>query len=113
MAVMNVYEQYFSAELVFNGVERRAAKVALIATSEDGKIKYDAGVSFFPHRDEEDYAVSYDAWFERELFSAPGRRSRKREAKLMETFRAEIDALAEEAGGKVFWDEPLREAQMG
>ena len=113
MKVINVYEQYFAAEGEYNGVPRKGALVMLTSTSENGTIKYVAAVSFFPHRDEEAYAVSYDAWFERELFSAPGRRSRKREAKLMETFRAEIDALAEEAGGKVFWDEPLREAQMG
>ena len=113
MKVINVYEQYFAAELVFNEVERRAVKVALIATSDEGNIKYEAGVSFFPHRDEEDYAVSYDAWFVRELFSAPGRRSKKREAKLLEGFREEIDSLAEQAGGKVFWDKPLREARMG
>ena len=113
MKVINVYEQFFSAELVFNGVERRAAKVMLIATSDEGSIKYEAGVSFFPHRDEEDYAVSYDAWFARELYSAPGRRAKKREAKLLENFREEIDALAEQAGGTVYWDKPLRESRMG
>lgn len=113
MMVVNVYEQCFSAEMEYNGVERRGALVALTAASEEGTIRYEAGVTFFPHRDEEDYAVSYDAWFSRELYSAPGRRSRKREAKLLESFRAEIDALAEQAGGRVFWDQPLREARMG
>ncbi len=113
MKVINVYEQYYSAELMYNGVERRAALVMLIATSDAGTIKYEAGVTFFPHRDEEDYAVSYDAWFARELYSAPGRRSKKREALLLETFREEIDSLAEQAGGKVLWEQPLREAQMG
>lgn len=113
MKVVNVYEQYFSAELVFNEVERKAALVMLIATSDNGTIKYEAGVTFFPHRDEEDFAVSYDAWFVRELYAGPGRRSKKREQKLMETFREEIDSLAEQAGGKVFWDQPLREARMG
>ena len=113
MKVVNVYEQYFSAELVFNEVERKAALVTLIATSDNGTIKYEAGVSFFPHRDEEDFAVSYDAWFVRELYTGPGRRSKKREQKLMETFREEIDYLAEQAGGKVLWDQPLREARMG
>ena len=33
MKVINVYEQYFAAELVFNAVERRAAKTALKATT--------------------------------------------------------------------------------
>lgn len=113
MKVINTYEQFFAAELTCNEVERKAALVMLIATSEEGTIKYEAAVTFFPHRDEEDYAVSYDAWFARELYSAPGRRSKKREQKLMETFREEIDALAEAAGGKVFWDKPLREARFG
>ena len=113
MKVVNVYEQYFQAEMMSHDVERRAALTVLTATSEDGRITYTAGVSFFPHRDAEDYAVSYDAWFERELYSAPGRRSGKREAKLMETLQKEIDDLAEQAGGKVFWDKPLREARRG
>ena len=113
MKVVNVYEQYFSAELVFNEVARKAALVMLIATSDNGTIKYEAGVTFFPHRGEEDFAVSYDTWFVRELYTGPGRRSKKREQKLMETFREEIDSLAEQAGGKVFWDQPLREARMG
>lgn len=113
MKVINVYEQFFSAELVFNEVERKAALVTLTATSDNGTIKYEAGVTFFPHRDEEDYAVSYDAWFARKLYDGTGRRSKKREQKLMEAFRGEIDSLALQAGGTVFWDQPLREARMG
>ena len=31
----------------------------------------------------------------------------------METFRAEADALAAEAGGSIDWDQPLREARFG
>ena len=41
MATVNVYLQYFAAECTFNGVERRAASVMLIATSEEGQIKYE------------------------------------------------------------------------
>lgn len=113
MKVINVYEQYFCGQLEWNGVPRRGALVALVATSDAGQIKYEATVTFFPHRDEEDFAISYDAWFSRELYSAPGRRSKKREAQLMETFREEINALASEAGGSVFWDQPLREGRTG
>lgn len=113
MKVVNVYEQFFAAELEFNGVMRKGALVMLIATSDSGTIKYEAGVTFFPHRDEEVYAVSYDAYFARELYSASGRRSKKREQALMESFRGEVDDLAEQAGGKVFWDHPLRDARMG
>ena len=113
MKVVNVYEQYFQAELDWNEVPRKAAQVMLVATSDAGQIKYEAAVTFFPHRDEEDYAVSYDAWFSKELYSASGRRSRKREEGLMRSLRQEIDDLSGKAGGKVFWDRPLREARMG
>ena len=113
MAEINVYEQYFEAKLTANGVERKAALVMLIATSEEGNIKYEAAATFFPHRDEEDFAVSYDAYFSRVLFEAKGRRSKKREAALLEGFRAEIDSLAAQVGGEVFWDRPLREERRG
>ena len=113
MSPINVYEQYFSAELEFNGVPRRAALVMLIATSEEGRIKYESTVTFFPHRDEEDFAVSYDAYFSKELFEAKGRRSKKREEALLQEFQQHIDELAQEAGGTVHWDKPLREARRG
>ncbi len=111
--VINVFEQYLSAEAEVNGVSRRGALVMLTSDSEAGQIRYTAAVSFFPHRDEEDFAVSYDAYYEKVLFEGKGRRSKKREAKLLETFPEEIDELASEAGGKVFWEEPLREARRG
>ena len=113
MSPINVYEQYFSAELEFNGVPRCAALVMLIATSEEGRIKYEAAVTFFPHRDEEDFAVSYDAYFSKVLFEAKGRRSKKREEALLQEFQQHIDELAQEAGGTVHWDKPLREARRG
>ena len=111
--VINVYEQYFEAELTFNGVERRAALVMLISTSEEGQIKYEAAATFFPFRDPEDFAVSYDAYFSRVIFEAAGRRSKKREEKLLEGLRTVIDELAAEQGGRVFCDKPLREARRG
>ncbi|MBQ6551379.1 MAG: hypothetical protein IJL78_08235 [Lachnospiraceae bacterium] len=110
---IDVYSQYFSADLVFDGVPRHAAIVKLTSDSAAGQIRYTASVSFFPHNDEEDYAVSFDAYFEKELYSAAGRRSKKREAVLMEELPAVIDELAEDAGGVVLWDRPLREARMG
>lgn len=33
MKVINVYDQYFPGQCVYNGVERRGAQVMLIATS--------------------------------------------------------------------------------
>ena len=113
MAVINVYEQYFEARHSVNGIERRAALVMLISDSEAGNIKYEAAVTFFPHRDEEDYAVSYDAYYSEELFNAKGRRSKKREAALLAGLKEHIDALAEKEGGEVFWDKPLRDARYG
>ena len=124
--VINVYEQYFAAEAVFNGVERRGALVMLVSDSEAGTISYKAAVTFFPHRDEEDFAVSYDAYFEKELYHAPGRRSKKRETALLEQLQTEIDALAASASltaaapvtadtpaARILWDQPLRDARRG
>ena len=113
MATINVYERYYSAEAEFNEVPRHGALVMLIATSEEGNIRYEAAVTFFPHRDAEDYAVSYDAYFSKVLYESKGRRSKKREQTLMETFEQVIDQLAETIGGKVIWEKPLREAKRG
>lgn len=110
---LNIYEQYFSANLLFNGVPRHAAKVMLICNSEAGNVQYEAAVTFFPHNDEEDYAVSYDAYFSKVLFEAKGRRSKKREQQLYSELCGHIDELALEARGEVFWDQPLREAKFG
>lgn len=111
--VINVYSQYFQAQASFSGVERRGALVLLISDSEAGIISYKVAVSFFPHRDAEDFGVSYDAYFEKEVYSAPGRRSRKREAAFLESLRSEIDAIAAEHDAAVDWEHPLNEARMG
>ena len=113
MATINVYEQYFAAEGTFNDVPRRGALVMLIADSCDGQIRYDAAVTFFPHRDEEDYAVSYDACFEKTIYEAKGRRSKKKEQAFLEQFQDVIDEIAAEHDAKVYWDKPLREARRG
>lgn len=113
MNEISIYEQVFAAGCVFNGVMRRAALVKLIAATGEGRIRYEAAVTFFPHRDEEDYAVSYDAYLSKVLYESKGRRSKKREEALLETFPAEIDQLAETIGGKVLWEKPLREARRG
>lgn len=113
MATLNVYEQYFAAEMTFNGVPRHAALVMLIADSDAGQIRYEAAVTFFPHNDEEDYAVSYDAYFSKVLYEAKGRRSKKREQQLLDELHERVNAIAAEAGGEVYWDRPLREARRG
>ena len=110
---VDVYRQYFSARAVCSGVERRAALVALCADSSEGAVTYEVLVTFFPHRDEEDYAVSYDACATHRLFHAKGRRSKKREKAFLEALRPQADKLARELGGEIFWDQPLREADYG
>ena len=113
MATVNVYQQYFFAEGSFNGVERHGVSVMLIATSEESQIRYEVAVSFFPHVSEEDYAISYDAYFSKVMFEAKGRRSKKREQQLMATIQYEADALAKEANGIIYWDRPLIETRRG
>jgi U3 small nucleolar ribonucleoprotein component len=113
MATVNVYERYFEAEGTFNEVERRAANVMLVSDSEAGQIRYEACVSFFPHRDEEDFAISYDAFFSKVMFEGKGRRSKKREEKLLEELKAAVDEMALENGAAVFWDRPLIDERRG
>ena len=110
---VDVYRQFFSARATCGGVERRAALVALTADSSEGVLTYEVLVTFFPHRDEEDYAVSYDACASRRLFSARGRRSGKRERAFLEGLRPVADKLAGGLGGEIFWDRPLRDASYG
>ena len=113
MSPINVYECYYAAEAEFNGVPRHGALVMLVADSDAGNIRYEAAVTFFPHNDEGDYAVSYDAYLSKVLYEGKGRRSKKREQSLMETFTSEIDQLAKTIGGKVLWKQPLREERRG
>lgn len=82
---INVYSQYFEAAGVFSGVERRGALVLLISDSEAGMISY----------------------------RAAGRRSKKREAALLETLQEVIDGLAAANGASVDWARPLGEARRG
>ena len=111
--VVNVYERFYKADAVFSDVRRNAALVMLISDSEAGSITYKAAVTFFPHRDEEDYAVSYDAYFEEELYSGSGRRSKKKEEEYIEKLPEAVDRLAGANNAKVLWDEPLREERRG
>ena len=110
--VTDIYSQYFRAACTYNGTERRAALVFLQADSEAGHIKYSANVTFFPFKDEDDYAVSYDAFASEVLYDGNGRRSKKKEAAYMEQLRGRVDELASRLGGTVFWREPLREARL-
>lgn len=113
MKVIDVYKQYFSADCTFNNVQRKGAVVCLTATSEEGNIKYEASVSFFPHNDDEDFAISYDAYCSKELFSAKGRRSKKRDEQFLAQLQAAADEAAKDLNGVIYWDKPLSEAQYG
>lgn len=107
MKVIDVYKQYFSAECVCNDVKRKGVVVTLTATSDSGMIKYEVGVSFFPHRDAEDFAISYDAYASKEIYNDKGRRSKKKEKQYLEKFREYADELANGLDAKIFWDKPL------
>ena len=113
MKTIDVYRQYFSAECTFNGVERRGADVWLTAESDSGIIRYEVGVTFFPHRDEEDFAVSYDACGTKELLRTKGRRSKKRDEQYLAQVREAADEIAASFDGIIHWDAPLRDAQYG
>ena len=113
MKVIDVYKQYFNAECVYNEVERKGVVVTLTATSDSGNIMYEVGISFFPHRDEEDFGISYDAYASKEIYNAKGRRSKKRDAQMLEQVQEVADALASEMSGKIYWDKPLRDAIYG
>lgn len=113
MAEINVYNRYYSASLEYNGVERRGASILLISNSEAGNIKYDYAVSFFPHETDDDFRISYDAYFSKTAYQSSGRRSKKREQELLSNLETEIDNLAAEVGGKIFWDKPLSEERRG
>ena len=113
MKTIDVYKQYFSAECTFNGVERRGAAVWLTAESDSGMIRYEIGVTFFPHRDAEDFGISYDACALKELLNTKGRRSKKRDEQYLAQVRAVADELADSLQGVIHWDQPLREAQYG
>ena len=113
MKTMDVYRQYFFAACTFNGVERRGADVWLTAESDSGIIRYEVGVTFFPHRDEEDFAVSCDACGTKELLRTKGRRSRKRDEQSLAQVRESADEIAASFGGIIHWDAPLLDARYG
>lgn len=110
---VNVYSQYFAAECVYNGCERKGVVVNLTSMSEAGMIRYTVNISFFPHTEPTDFAISYDAYAEKEIYNAKGRRSKKREAAMLAKLRDDAEELAEGLGGKIDWETPLIEARLG
>ncbi len=113
MSGVNVFSRFYEADCTANGIRRNAALVQLRSLYEEGRITYSVHVIFFPHLDEEDYAVTYDAEYGKVIYSAEGRRSKKREQKFLESLPEYVEELGAEAGGKVFLERPLREAELG
>ena len=110
---IDVYKQYFSASCTYNEVERHGASVWLNVESEGGNVRYEVGVSFFPHVDEEDFAISYDACGSKELISTKGRRSKKRDEQCLAQIQEAANEIAASLNGTICWDKPLNEAQYG
>lgn len=108
---IDIYSQYFNGDCLFNDIKRHAARVILQVTSEAGHVEYKVLVNFFPHNDEEDYLVTYDAIAEEILFSGKGRRSKKKEAIYLDQVQEAADRLAKSLNGTIDWDNPLRDAQ--
>ena len=108
-----VYEQYFSGMHPGNGTARHGARAALLVSAGEGRVRYEAVLSFFPHEDEEDFRISYDIYADRVLYEAKGRRSKKREEILLKGLRPVIDELASDLGGEIYWDDPLIPARFG
>jgi len=109
---IDVYKQYFAAEADFGGDIRKGASVVLNATTDEGTVEYKVCVSFFLHEDDEDFRISFDRYFEKNLFSGKGRRTKKRDALYMEEIRNAADEIAAENGAVINWDEPLIEARI-
>ena len=110
---VDIFSCYYDAECLFHEVPRRAAVVKCTCESGGGEVYYTVSVNFFPHRDEEDFAISYDAYAETEIFRKNGRRSKKREAELLQQLHSHADALAETLSGRIFWEKPLGDARLG
>ena len=113
MKTIDVYKQYFSAECTFEGVERHGAAVWLTAESDSGTIRYEVGVTFFPHLDAEDFAISYDACGLKELLGTQGRRSKKRDEQYLAQVQTVADEIAGSLNGTIYWDKPLIDARYG
>ena len=113
MKVINVYEQYFEGHCRVYDTDWKGARVALVATSEEGTIRYEVHLNFFPHTEEDPFLISYDKIETKELYFAKGRRSKKREEAYMEIIRPLCDELAAKMDGTVDWDKPLIEARRG
>ena len=113
MSNVDVYKQYFLANCTYDGVARHGALVWLNAESDCGNICYKVGVSFFPHVDEEDFAIFYDACIEKEVLNIKGRRSKKRDAQCLEKVKITANEIALSLHGTIDWNTPISEVNYG
>lgn len=111
MKVISVYEQYFGAKYMFEDgedrIEYKGVVVSLVATSDNGHISYEVKLTFFPYQTPDDFVIPFMATNTKIIYDAKGRRSKKREAVLLEEFRAHADELAAQIDGIIYWDKPL------
>lgn len=113
MKTIDIYQQYYKAECEFSGILRHGASVIVTAESDSGYIQYTVSVNFFPHTDEDDFGITYDAIKTVTVYEGKGRRSRKREEELLSKLHETAEALADEMNGRIMWDQPLSEAVLG
>ena len=113
MKEIDVFECYYEASCVANGRARHAASVKLTATSDAGMITYTYSVNFFPHDNEEDFAISYDAYVSEVVFEGKGRRSKKKEVVWLDGLEVACNGLADRLGGTIDWEKPLITPRRG
>ena len=113
MKEIDVFECYYAASCMANGRARHAASVKLTATSDAGMITYTYSVNFFPHDDEEDFAISYDAYVSEVVFEGKGRRSKKKEVVWLDGLEVACNGLADRLGGTIDWEKPLITPRRG
>lgn len=113
MKTIDIYKQYFEGECEIAGVIRHGVSVVVTSESENGNIRYTLSVNFFPHVDEEDYGITYDAINTAIICEGKGRRSKKREEEFLKQIQEKADMLAKEMNGSIMWENPLSEATLG
>ncbi len=107
MKCIDIYKQYFSASCVYDEIERKGVVVTCTATSDCGMIGYEVAVNFFPHREEDDFSITYDAYLSKQIYYGKGRRSKKREMQLLSSIQEEANELASQLKGVIDWEKAL------
>ncbi len=113
---LDAYRQYFNANAVYNGVQRRAANVKLTLYKDiNGVSEYWITASFFRFEDEEDFLDGGDAMVGKAVVTGLKRRSKKKEAEILATMQKQLDELLPQLGEgtAIYWDRPLRDAIYG